>query len=222
MQFKICNDSEELIAESAAFIADVCRSAENDCYIGLAGGKTPKPVYQLFGQEDIDPTRIHLFLTDERYVPHDNAESNYHMIETSLLKQHEGQWGSVHAFDTERSIDDALSQYEVEVQAIPEGSFDLLVLGVGPDGHIASLFPGFVVLDTPAHIVHTTTDVHSVHDRLTITAPVIMNAKKVLVLLSGQEKKAVFDELSSQTRNVSEFPAHILQTHRDATLYYST
>ncbi len=222
MNFKTFDDKQAFVTASAAFMADMCRNVEEYCYIGLAGGKTPKPVYQLFGQEDIDPARVHLYLTDERYVPHNQSESNYHMLETSLLAQHEGQWGGVHTFDTSVPIDNALAKFETALEEIPEGAFDLLVLGVGPDGHIASLFPGTVLLDTKEGAVHTTTDVHAVRDRLTITPQVIMKAKKILVLLSGKEKKRVFDELSLQTSNVSLFPAHLLQTHKDVTVYYST
>ena len=188
MDFKTFDNKQEFITASAAYIADVCRNTAGDCYIGLAGGKTPKPVYQLFGQEDIDSSRVHLFLTDERYVPHEHSDSNSHMLETSLLKQHEGQWGSVHTFDTALPIDESLEKFDLALNAVPDDTFDLLVLGVGTDGHIASLFPGTMKIDTTERVVHTTTGVHAVHDRLTITAPVIMKAKKIFgIIIRGEE-----------------------------------
>jgi len=221
MNFTIFEHTQAFVKAGATFMADICHDIQEQCYIGLAGGKTPLPIYELFGQERIDATRVHLFLTDERYVSQDDVHSNYYMIKTSLLNPHEKEWGSVHTFDTSLSIDDALRVYTKEVTAVPEGAFDLLVLGVGTDGHIASLFPHVEALDTHEVVAHTETDVHPIHDRLTITPAVILKAKHILILLSGEEKQTVFEELQSPTKDVHDFPAHLLQKHDNVTVFFS-
>lgn len=218
MEFRTFDDKQQFITESATYMAGVCRAVVGDCYIGLAGGKTPKPVYQLFGQEDIDSKKIHLFQVDERYTSSSSVLSNWHMIQTSLIDARNEPWGSVVTFDTSLPIDEALQTYETH---LPETPFDLIVLGVGTDGHIGSLFPYSPALSSTYSVAHTTTDAHAVHDRLTITPVVIRKASHVLVLLLGKEKQAVFAELQSPSKDVRAFPAHVLQEHKNTAVFFA-
>ena len=219
MEFRTFDDNQHYITESAKFMAHVCNEKDGVVMLALAGGKTPKPVYQLFGQGDIDSGMIHLFQVDERYTQNDHVSSNWQMIQTSLIAERDEAWRSITTFDTSLSVDEALQEYE---KRLPDVPFDLIVLGVGTDGHIGSLFPHSSALSTTDLVAHTTTDVYAVRDRLTITAPVIMKAKKILILLRGEEKKTVYNELVSPTKQTDAFPAHMLQSHADVTVYYLT
>lgn len=217
MEFKRFDDVQKFITESAAYMAGVCRDVGGECYIGLAGGKTPGPVYEQFSREDIDPRKIHLFQVDERYTPASRTSSNWHMIQTSLVAQRDEEWGSVTTFDVSLPIDEAVQKYE---KSLPAAPFDLMVLGVGTDGHIGSLFPNSLALNSTYPVAHTTTDAHVVHDRLTLTPEVMLKAKNILVLLSGEGKRAVFEELQHPTKEINEFPAHMLQDHDNTTIFF--
>ena len=222
MEYKQFDTAQEFVNASAVFMASVCNTSKNDCYIGLAGGKTPVPIYKNFAEGNIDPYRIHIYQTDERYIKKESEDSNYTMLKKSMLMQHEGQWGSVNIFDTSLPMDDALQAFEALLLNVPDGVFDLLVLGVGTDGHVASLFPNTQALDTEALVAHTQTDVHVGHDRLTIAPRVILKAKKICVVLSGEKKRPVYEELHTPTKDIHEFPAHLLQTHDDVTVFFYT
>ena len=129
-------------------------------------------------------------------------------------------WQSVHLFDTAISIDASLHAYAEELQRIPDQAFDLLVLGVGQDGHMVSLFPPFSPSSEGVLVAHTTTNSFVVPDRLTITEHVIRRAKHILVLLQGEEKKSVFEELSVPTKTVSDFPANLLHDCPQVRVHY--
>jgi len=132
---------------------------------------------------------VEFFQVDERYVPQGDVNSNFNLIIQSGLPP---LARAFHHFDTSISIAESLRKYEIE---LPE-YFDLVVLGIGEDGHIASLFPHDPALHEKIRLVaHTTTDVFAVKDRLTITLPLILSSKKILVLLKGAEKKKVLDEI---------------------------
>ncbi len=221
MQFRTFDNNNACITESASHMVDLCRTVEGECYLGLSGGRTPVPVYEVFAGMDMRASQIHLYQTDERYVPHDHPDSNARMLRTSLLDNSVNAWQSVHLFDTAVSIDASLRAYAEELRRIPDQAFDLLVLGVGPDGHIVSLFPPLAPTSPSTLTMHTVTDVFAVRDRLTITEHVIRRARHILVLLQGEEKRHVFEELSAPTVSVSEFPAHILQDCPQVTVHYS-
>lgn len=173
-------------------------AATGSASIALSGGSTPRTLYSLIAERAIqDPAlhgidwrAVHFFLGDERYVPANDKDSNYRMVRESLLSN--GVLGSarVHRVQTELPAQEAAAGYETELrQYFGAGTpkFDLILLGLGPDGHTASLFPQSTGLAVMDRLVITNQGPQE-KTRITLTYPVLNNANEVLFLVSGKEK----------------------------------
>ena len=155
----------------------------------LAGGRTPEPVYrELASASSIDWTRVDVFFGDERAVPPDHPDSNYLMVHRVLLSRVPVPAGQVHRMEAERSDQEAAAR-EYERSLPPQ--LDILVLGMGPDGHTASLFPGSAALDEHQRLVVPVIGAKPPPQRLTITPPVIEAARRVAVIATGGDKAAM-------------------------------
>lgn len=222
MTFRTFDTSHAFADAGASFMTDVVKDKRDDrVYLALSGGRTPQPIYEMFSHSMRDVSRIHVYQVDERYVPSGHPDLNACMIYKYLVARHEGMWGDVCFFDTDAPLKQALLVYRHQLSRVPDLRFDLMVLGVGQDGHIASLFPYASALrDIVSTVLHTTTAHHFVHDRLTVAPAVIMQARRILVVLQGDEKESVFEELQSPSIPVHAFPAHMLQSHPDVTVHY--
>ena len=175
---------EWLAAEITAAIRE-----RGGCTLALAGGRTPEPVYrELASTADIDWARVAVFFGDERAVPPDHPESNYRMVRAALLSRVPIPAASVHRMEAERPDREAAARdYE---RSLPRG-LDILVLGVGADGHTASLFPGSAALDEQRRLVLPVIGPKPPVERLTVTPPVIEAARSVVVLATGADKAAM-------------------------------
>jgi len=204
MKINRFEDKEAFIKKSVDAIVEICKNKKGRVYIALSGGKTPQPIYMLLGQrEDVDFSRIDFFLVDERYVPLTHEDSNYRMMMDKLGRE---RGVRIHFFDTTLSIDRALSVYADELETVPGGVFDLIILGIGTDGHVASLFPHSEALRAPGNLAITLTERFAVRERMTMTFSIIMKAKQLL-LVAGPSKKDVLDEMIYSTKNVQDLPA---------------
>jgi 6-phosphogluconolactonase len=163
--------------------------ARGACALCLAGGRTPEPVYRRLAlATEVDWTRVSVYFNDERAVPPDHPESNYRMVRAALLSRVPIPAPSVHRMEAERADRDAAArEYE---RALP-AALDVLVLGVGPDGHTASLFPGSGALDERRRLVLPVDGPKPPAERLTITPPVIEAARSVAVIAAGADKAAM-------------------------------
>jgi 6-phosphogluconolactonase len=212
--------------ETIEFIESICQKKKGTIYIALSGGSTPEPFYKLFKSSKKLPwNRIHLFLVDERYVPINHPDSNYAMIATALGKTQIQKLKNFTCFHTDLTIKDCLKQYAKELNQTPTNpkknpAFDLTILGIGPDGHTASLFPKQSALTTRQPVAHTTTSQFKVKDRLTITFPVILKSKTLLVLMKGQEKLPTLKELTNGKKSATGFPAKKLLKHKNLNIYF--
>ncbi len=179
----------ELAREAAEWLGvEVTRAIaeRGSCALGLAGGRTPQPVYrQLASRSSIDWKRVDVFFGDERAVPPDHPDSNYLMVRLALLSRVPIPSGNTHRMEAERADRDAAAR-EYERSLPPR--LDLLVLGMGPDGHTASLFPGSAALDARDRLVVPVLGTQPPAERLTITPPVIEAARKVAVIATGKDK----------------------------------
>ncbi len=204
--------TETFVRTSVRWIAATILQAQHDgrtAVIGLSGGSTPKPVYVMLAAElGIDWNRVTFFLVDERYVPKDHADSNQRMIRETLLTHHAAEAATVFP-DTSLPLPLCVSDYEQKISALHRA--DLVIMGMGDDGHIASLFPP---IDPkaygPAKTMHTTTESFAVRDRITVTLPVLLHAAKRLFLVTGEKKSTLLTTMQKSNEDVSIYPAQYL------------
>ncbi len=198
---------------AAEVIADVIGNSiieRGECIVGLSGGGTPKPVYDALGIMPIDWTKVRFFLIDERYVPADHADSNQRMIRETLLRHASVPEANLCFPDCALPLKQCLNDYTTRLKEqwnthLP----DLMILGMGPDGHIASLFPPLAgnLMDDTRLVAHTTTDAFAVHDRMTLTLNPIAAASSHIFLLKGEDKKRLWDEMLERPENERRWPA---------------
>ena len=159
----------------------------------LAGGSTPLAAYDELAREpgELDWTRVHLFLGDERAVPPDDDASNFGAARARLLEPLGLPQEGVHRMQGELAPERAARDYEAEVRRWLERHerFDLVLLGVGADGHTASLFPGGPELDERERLVLATRSPEPPRDRISLTLPAIARSRAVLVLVTGAAKR---------------------------------
>lgn len=187
-------DSDQILAASAsAWVAESIVEAvatRGECAIALSGGKTPQPVHAALGRwtEPLPWVRIHVYFADERAVAPTDRESNYRMARESLLDHVPIPPTNVHRMEAERDdLEAAARAYERLLPA----ALDILLLGMGPDGHTASLFPGAPTLGERTRLVVPADSPVPPSRRLTITPPVIAAARRAAMLVSGAEKAPV-------------------------------
>jgi 6-phosphogluconolactonase len=173
-----------------------CMKRGDVCRIALSGGSTPKSLYALIADRvdkgrarGIDWGRVHLFFGDERCVPPDHPDSNYRMVKQSLLVH--GLTAAVHRVQGELPPEEAAARYEEELRegfgnGIPR--FDLIILGLGPDGHTASLFPGSTALNDRTRWVAANYVEKFKGWRITFSYQVLNGAAQDLFLVVGAEK----------------------------------
>jgi 6-phosphogluconolactonase len=159
------------------------------CALGLAGGRTPDPVYrELASRSTVSWQRVHVFFGDERAVPPSHPDSNYRMVQLALLSRVPIPAAQIHRMEAERSDREAAAR---EYECLLPPRLDVLLLGMGSDGHTASLFPGSDALDELHRLVIPVVGPKPPRERLTITPPVIEAARKVAVMATGDDKAAM-------------------------------
>jgi 6-phosphogluconolactonase len=181
--------SEQLTEDAARLLAEV---AERGGHIVITGGSTPKATYERVGQMGVDWSETEIWFSDERCVASDNEHSNFRMAQESLLAAIAP--AAVHRMQGERGPDEGAREYENELAAVfgdgvvPE--FDLILLGIGPDGHCASLFPNNPELGVKDSTVAGVEQpgMAPLVPRITLTLPVLNAGTRVVFLVSGEEK----------------------------------
>jgi 6-phosphogluconolactonase len=190
--------------------------------IALAGGSTPRLLYGLLGsdtyRDSVDWGNVRFFFGDERWVAHTHRDSNYKMVYDELLRKLEVDPANIFPMPTERiSPDEAAEQYEATIRhafnlskgEIPR--FSLVLLGVGDDGHTASLFPHTDVLHEKQKLVAAPYVDKLTSHRVTLTPPVLQNAEEVLFLVAGASKAPALKEVLEGKENVDEYPSQLLR-----------
>lgn len=180
----------------------------------LAGGQTPRTLYRVLATEyrdEIPWPWLHLFWGDERYVPPDDAHSNYRLVRESLLDHVPIPRENVHPMPTDlHDPEKAAAAYEQTLRGRFPTSwprFDLVLLGMGPDGHTASLFPGSPALAEQNRWVATARASVEPRLRLTLTLPVLNRASLVFFLVTGAEKADVLRRVLAGPSEPSLYPA---------------
>lgn len=191
--------------------------------LALSGGATPRQIYRMLAQQsDIDWSRVEIYIVDERYVPLHDKHSNYRMTSESLGKPLKNQLKGFHYFDTHLPIAKALKQYEKTLKRKEKVFFDLVILGLGQDGHTASLFPNSKALSISKRwVAHTKSDQHEVNDRLTLTYPALESSHEIFFLLKGSDKREVlFQILRSKPNNPSLPAARLFHREKTQVFYF--
>lgn len=197
----VVHDTPQLAAQSVAqLVADSVNKTDERFSLGLAGGSTPEAMYLVLRQLEVDWSNSDLWLSDERWVPHDDQRSNGRMATDTLVDSiaarfHRPVWSR------EIEPDDSASRYEETLRSLfREGRPDLILLGMGEDGHTASLFPGSVALAETARWYVSNVIPKSGEPRLTATYPLLWSARKLVVMAVGNAKaSAVRDSFRGLT-----------------------
>jgi 6-phosphogluconolactonase len=215
----LCRDADDLArkaAEQWIALAAAAIAASGRFALALSGGSTPKILYSLLAtpefRERIEWNRVHLFWGDERCVPPDHPESNYRMTREALLSKIEIPPENIHRMLGEKDPATATAEYEHQLHNFFLGKtsaprFDLVLLGLGEDGHTASLFPGSAALKETARWVVTSYVERLRAHRLTLTLPVINAAAQVSFLVAGESKSAIVKALLGNDSHPSQYPA---------------
>lgn len=198
-RLRVFDDTEQLAsaaAEDFARLAETRIAEARAFFVALAGGNTPRALYRaLAARSDIDWTGVHVFFGDERCVPPTHVDSNYRMAQETLLRQVPIPLLQIHRLRGELAPEDAARVYADELEYVPRANrwpcFDLVLLGLGDDGHIASLFPDTAALERKDATVVANAVPRLGAQRLTLTLPVINNARAVWLLVSGAAKAAI-------------------------------
>ena len=219
MSVRVYENPEELAGAAAREFAAKAGEAIEDrgrFAVVLAGGSTPKTMYGILARDYadlIDWSSVHVFFGDERTVPPDHEDSNYRMAREALLGY--VRVGSVHRIRCELQPDEAASAYEEELreffgeEEIPR--FDLILLGIGSDGHTASLFPETPALEVTDRWVVANPVPKLDTTRITLTVPVINAARSVVFLVAGEDKAEALKEILEGDADPRKYPARLVQ-----------
>lgn len=210
--------ADEIVASLADAVAERGRAS-----VALAGGSTPGAVYRLLAKppriEDLAWENVSLFWGDERWVPQDDKQSNYRMVAETMLSALPKPGPRVFAVDTAAaSPEKAAAQYaeavrkdlQVAPAAVP--IFDLVLLGVGEDGHTASLFPGSPALSLEGCICCATKDASGEKPRISLTKDVLFSARRVLFMSKGDSKAEILRQVLEGPTDVDKLPSQLYRS----------
>ena len=182
---------------------DCATNKRGKCIIGFSGGSTPRPIYEALSKEKMDWSKISGFLVDERYVLPDDPKSNQFLIHQTLP-----QLFLIAPFIS-LPIPQCVQQYAQDLRKLwSKHLHDIVILGMGSDGHIASLFPPLPqnLCDDTSLVAHTHTDTFDVPDRITLTLKPILTAGSHVILLKGKDKKQTWDAMIQSSEQESRWP----------------
>ncbi len=220
-EVRVCGDAgalataarEEWLGQARAAIGERGRFI-----VALSGGSTPHALYASLEPRDLPWDRVEVFFGDERCVPPDHEDSNYRMVREALLSRVPIPHASIHRICGEmEDPEDAAAEYEADLRrsfGLGEGDwphFDLALLGLGADGHTASLFPGSRALRERVRLVAATDDAKSGLRRITLTPPVFESARCAMFLVSGEGKAEALRAALEGPRDPERVPAQIIE-----------
>lgn len=215
MTLLVYESPEELARDAARNFAARAKSAIEErgrFVVALAGGSTPKATYEVLARgyaHALDWRAVHVFFGDERTVPPDHEESNYRMAREALLDR--VPVGSVHRMRGELAPEEAAASYDEELHGffgsdgVPR--LDLILCGLGEDGHTLSLFPETAALNVSDRLVVANPVLKLETTRLTLTIPVVNTARAVSFLVAGEGKAAALREILEGNAAPSAYPA---------------
>ncbi len=214
-------DRPALIDAALALLVERILTAVHDrqsCSIALSGGSTPQPLYAALAAADLPWSQIHIFWGDERYVPATHPDSNYGMTKQVWLDLVPIPAANIHSIPTELPDPQlAAAEYDRQIAAhfqLEAGVmpvFDIILLGMGDDGHTASLFPHTAALAVVDRLV--TVGDKDGQPRITFTFPLINQARSVIFLISGTSKQAALTAIFAPVGDAAAYPSRGVRPH---------
>ena len=218
---RIYSDISELNTAAAELFVELSNEAVEDrgfFSVALAGGSTPKALYRLLASEDyrkqIVWDKVRFFWGDERFVPRDHHDSNYKMAVENLLSMVPVPDGNIFPVPTENNTPEEAAQLYEQILRKNVQRFDLILLGLGEDGHTASLFPHTAALkETERWVAHNYVDKLRSY-RITMTFPAIRNSATILFVVAGESKASILKEILEAPLDPERLPAQTIRTSR--------
>ncbi len=230
----VCRNPEDLGRQAAVLVSRLIREAierRGRATLALAGGATPQALYHALTRppfvDAIPWNHLHLFWGDDRCVPPDRPESNYRMAEETLIARAPIPAENVHRMQGELPPEEAAAAYEAGLRRFfhaPSGGwprFDLILLGIGADGHTASLFPGSSALEETERWVAAPYVEQLQAHRLTLTLPVFNHAAHVAFLVAGKEKAAILKRVLAEEDADPLLPARLVRPVRGKIYFFT-
>ena len=221
-EIQVLEDKSSLALAASDLITQIIESTlknKTRAKISLCGGSTPKAAYSLLGKKDIDWMNVDLFLGDERWVDNESQDSNCFLLNNSLFKEGnpslEASFFSVSTVEL-ASPEDSAKDYEKILKNNLDGDppkFDLILLGLGDDGHTASLFPGSDALFERDSLI--TVGEGKGHKRITFTSKLLSSADNVVFLISGSAKQTALKRLLDQSESWERTPAKLVSPNSE-------
>jgi 6-phosphogluconolactonase len=218
---KVFGTIELLDLAAAQLIVDIAKKsiAERGRFVFcLSGGNTPKELYHLLStkpwRDKIPWEHTFIFWSDERCVPLTDERSNALMANEVLLKRIDIPYSNIFRIPAELTPAEAAKKYENTIRDFFGDNisrFDLILLGLGQDGHTASLFPGTEVIHENKDLVKNVFAEEQKMDRITMTAPLINNARNILFLVTGSEKEAILTNVLMGPYQPEKYPAQLIE-----------
>jgi 6-phosphogluconolactonase len=235
-ELRVLADVDQLSHEAAVeFVLRAKEAVETKqrFMVALSGGTTPRRLYELLAardqefREQIPWHATHFFWSDERHVPPDHPDSNYRMAQLAMLSKVPVPLENVHRIEAANpDAKNAAEQYEKTLrqyfQLAPDElpRFDLILLGLGPCGHTASLFPESEVLNESKRLVVAPWVKKFNSFRITLTPPVINNASEIVFLVSGEDKAAALRTVLEENYNPNQCPAQLIHPTHGRLLWF--
>ncbi|MFS4492150.1 6-phosphogluconolactonase [Maribacter sp. 2308TA10-17] len=227
MKFKISKTKQEVALNFSRYLAILIANRE-EVHIALSGGSTPKIVFDELAanfQEDIDWTHVHLYWGDERCVEPTDNQSNYKMTVEHLISKIDIPQDNIHRIKGENEPEYEAKRYsDVLDENLPKSGdlpqFDLVILGMGDDGHTASIFPHEIELWNSDKSCEVAEHPDSGQKRITITGQVINNAETVVFLVTGDNKAEKYTEIKNETGDFRKYPASLVKPTSKRVLWF--
>ena len=221
-KIKVSEDKTFLAQAASDLIAKIIKSTlknKSRVKIALCGGSTPKATYSLLGKKNLEWSNVDLFLGDERWVDNKSQDSNCFLLNNSLLK--EGNPSLSASFFSVSTVElaspeESAAHYETILKSKLDGDipkFDLILLGLGDDGHTASLFPGSEALSERDRLI--TVGEGKGHKRITFTSKLLCSAHNVVFLISGSAKQTALKRLLDQSESWERTPAKLVKPNSE-------
>jgi len=220
MKFHIFDDKETLSENLAGWIcglvAETLKSQESFSMV-LSGGETPKMLYQKLASEkyknQIDWTRVRIFWGDERVVPFTDERNNAKMAFDFLLNHVNVPASQIHIMRTDIEPNFAVTEYRKMLHTYFDSthhSFDLVLLGMGDDGHTLSLFPGSLIIDDNYNWVNSVYNETQEMYRITLMPVIVNKAKEIAFIVEGEKKAVILEKVLEGTHQPSQLPSQLI------------